>query len=454
MSADPGRLARLRREAAEILRLGLPLVLSKLAVMAMNLVDALLAGRIGAEALAAVALATALWSLGLMWLMGLLMALPPTVAQLRGAGRQREAAAAVVQAGWIMLGMVVILLGLLQGAQPVLRWAGAEAAVVALASDFLAAMAWGLPGLGLYLLLHKLSEGLGLTWPSMVLGLAGLAVLWPLGYGLAFGAWGFPELGVAGLGLAHALVYWLQALALLAWVAIHPGYADLDWRSAWAGPRPGPLLPLLRLGLPIAVTVFMEGSLFAAVALLVAGLGTVATAAHQVALNVASLCFMVPLGLAMAVTIRVGHAAGRGDAAGVRSAGMAGLALTLLTQGVSASVMLLLPGLIVAAYTPDAEVRALAVQLLLLAALFQFSDGIQTVCAGALRGLKDARVPMLVTVLSYWGVGLPVAVWLAFGQDLGVHGLWSGLIAGLTMAAAALFWRFERRSRLALASHP
>jgi MATE family multidrug resistance protein len=197
----------------------------------------------------------------------------------------------------------------------------------------------------------------------------------------------------------------------------------------------------------MGITLFMEASLFVAVALAIGTLGTDVIASHQVALNVASVAFMVPLGLAMATTVRVGHAVGRGDGTGVRDAGRVGMGLTLLAQGVSAALMLSIPRHIAALYTDDAAVIALAAQLLVLAGLFQLSDGVQVAANGALRGLKDTRIPMLITSFAYWGVGMPVGWWLAFPRGLGARGMWMGLIAGLSVAAVLLSRRFWRLAR-------
>jgi MATE family multidrug resistance protein len=196
----------------------------------------------------------------------------------------------------------------------------------------------------------------------------------------------------------------------------------------------------------MAVTLLMEAGLFVAVALLIGRLGETVTAGHHVALNVASVAFMIPLGLSMAITVRVGNAAGRRDAMGVRYAGMSGITLVLVTQFISSGIMLSLPGPIARLYTSDAAVIAMASQLLILAGFFQFSDGIQVASNGALRGLKDTRVPMGITLFAYWGVGMPIGWWLAFPQGLGARGMWMGLIAGLSMAAILLFARFWRSS--------
>jgi MATE family multidrug resistance protein len=204
---------------------------------------------------------------------------------------------------------------------------------------------------------------------------------------------------------------------------------------------------LLRLGVPMAVAVLLEVGMFNTAALLIARFGDAAVASHQVALNVAAVSFMVPLGLAMAVTVRVGHAVGRGDAAGARRAGLVGIGMAFGFEAVTSGVLLGVPGTIIGLYTSDPAVFAGAVTLLFYAALFQFSDGTQVAAAGALRGMKDTRVPMLVTALAYWGVGMPGGWLLAFPGGLGPRGMWIGMILGLTVAAVLLVWRFWRASR-------
>ncbi len=216
-------------------------------------------------------------------------------------------------------------------------------------------------------------------------------------------------------------------------------------------PRPRVIRGLLATGLPIGVTVLMEGGLFIGTALLIGRLGPVPAAAHQIAINVASLCFMVPLAVAEATTVRVGHALGRRDAAGVRRAALAGYAIVLATQLLSAIALVAGNHAVVSLYTHDAAVATLAASLLLYAAAFQFPDGIQVLSAGALRGLKDTRMPMLLAAFAYWGIGMPLGATLGLGllggPPAGPRGMWAGLIAGLTVAALLLGGRFARSSR-------
>jgi multidrug resistance protein, MATE family len=250
------------------------------------------------------------------------------------------------------------------------------------------------------------------------------------------------HMGAVGSGVTSAVVCWLQLGAFLSFMRLSPRYRGLGWRAGRRGPDLGAIGGLLKLGVPMAFSVLMEAGLFTAASLGISRFGDAAVASHQVALSIASVCFMVPLGLAMAVTVRVGNAVGRRDPAGVRRAGKAGLCITLATQTVSCAAMLAVPGAIVGLYTTDPLVVPGAVALLYMAAMFQFADGIQVVCNGALRGLKDARLPMLITGFAYWGVGLPVGLFLSFAMGHRAMGMWAGLVAGLSVAALLLLARF------------
>lgn len=435
---------RLSLEIRDTVRLALPLIAGQLSAVGMNVIDALLAGHLDAHTLGAVAVGTSVWALALVTAIGVMMALPPSVAQLAGANRRDEIAPLFRQALWLaaMLG-AALFFAVRYGGPCLVGLIGVDRALQADTAGFLRAIAWGAPALAGYFTLRGVSEGLALTRPTMYFGLLGLVLLAPLGWSLMYGKFGLPALGAVGCGAATAAVLWIQFFALLTWVLLRPPYRNLGLFTCFDPPRPAALVELLRIGVPMGITLLMEGGLFVAVALAISTLGETVVASHQVALNVAAVAFMVPLGLAMAITVRVGYAAGRGDDEGVRYAGFVGIGLTLATQLVSSLVMLIAPHAIAALYTRDAAVVALAAQLLVLAGVFQFSDGIQVAANGALRGLKDTRVPMLVTTLAYWGIGMPAGVWLAFRAGLGARGMWMGLIAGLTAAAVLLFLRFR-----------
>jgi MATE family multidrug resistance protein len=438
---------RVKRELGATVRLALPLIAAQLAAIGTNVVDALLSGHLGAHVQAAVTTGAGIWSLAILTGIGTMMAVPPTVAQLDGAGRRHEAGAVFRQALWIAAALGIVLWFAVRHAGPLLAMVGVVPSLRADVAAFLQAISWGAPALTGYFALRGLSEGLSMARPSMYFSLGGLAVLAPLGYVLMYGRLGVPPLGALGSGIATASVLWLEFLGFAIYVLRHRNYRGLGITDRFDAPDLKAIGELLHIGVPMAVTVLMEGGLFVAVALAIATLGEDQTAAHQIALNVAAVAFMVPRGLAMAITIRVGNAAGRGDAVAVRYAGFCGIALALVTQLFSSTLMLALPHAIARLYTHDVAVIGLAAQLLVLAGIFQFSDGIQVVSNGALRGLKDTRVPMLITAFAYWGVGMPVGGWLAFRAGMGARGMWIGLVAGLSVAAVMLFTRFWRTAR-------
>lgn len=439
---------RIARELWETAVLALPLVVSQLSAVGMNAIDAVLAGHHGAATLGAVAIGASIWSLALVVAIGVTMAVPPSVAQLDGAGRRDAIGPLFRQALWLALGLGLLLWLALRGAIALVRVIGIDPVLVDDVAGFLRAVSWGAPALAAFFTLRGMSAGVGITRPTMYFSLMALVLLGPIAWVLLHGGYGIPAMGAAGIGAATAIVLWLEAIAFALYVLWHPAYADLALTARLERPQWAAIGELLRIGVPMGVTVLMEAGLFIATTLTIGTLGAATVASHQVALNVASLFFMIPLGIAMATTVRVGNAVGRGDAEGVRFAGNAGIGLTFGTQAVSATIMLALPTAIASLYSNDAAVIALAAELLVLAALFQFPDGIQAAANGALRGLKDTRVPMFITTFAYWGVGMPVGWWLAFPRAMGAQGMWIGLIAGLGVAALLLALRFRRLSRL------
>ena len=437
--------ARLTGEVRATAILAAPLVAGHVATGLIGFVDSVIAGRHGTATLAAVSVGTAMFWLPMMIPMGTLMALPPSVSQLDGSGRRDGIAPLFRQSLWLALGLGLLLFALLSVATAALAPMGIAEDIRPGARAFLHGIRWGVPALTLYYAMRYLSDGLHWTLPTMLFGFGGLLLLVPLGYAFAFGRFGLPEMGAGGLGLASALMMWAQALAFATYLACSKRFAPLGLFARFEPPRWVPIRDLLRTGLPIGVTVAMEGGLFIVTALLIGRLGQVEAAAHQIAINVASLCFMIPFGLAEATTVRVGHALGAsGGRDGVRRATYAGLALVLGTQAVSALVLVLGHDAIAAIYTADAAVATLAASLLLFAAAFQFPDGVQVLSAGALRGLKDTRVPMLLAAFAYWAVGMATGAWLGLGLGMGPRGMWIGLIAGLVVAAVLMAARFLR----------
>ncbi|HEY0419287.1 MAG TPA: MATE family efflux transporter, partial [Acetobacteraceae bacterium] len=418
------------------IRLALPLIAGQLAIFGQHLIDVMLAGHLGTQVLGAVAVGTNIWSLPVMATVGMMMAMPPSVAQLDGAGRRGETAALFRQSVWLAIMLGAVLQQVAWWGGPMLAgMIGLEPALVAEVVAFLRPISFEAPALGLFCACRGLTDGLG--WPrvSLGFGMLGLVLLLPVAWMLMYGKFGLPALGAQGSGLATALVVWVQALAYLAYVRFSPRTRALGWGRGHRGPDWLVIGALLHLGVPMSISVLLEVGLFSAVALVIGGFGAAAIGAHQIALSVAGATFMVPLGLSMAITVRVGNAVGRGDPRGVRRAGLVGIGLAGITQSLACLLMLLMPRNIASLYTADPALLDGAVALLFLAALFQLSDGIQVASAGALRGLKDTRMPMVITLVAYWGAGMPLGWLLCFTTGLGVRGMWMGLVAGLSCAA-------------------
>ncbi len=443
------------RDLRETLTLALPLIAAQVALIAQHVVDVLLAGHLGARVLGIVAIGTNAWGVALMGIVGLMMALPPGVAQLDGAGRRGEVIPLFRQALWLALFVGVAVIGLAWLVAPyVVGLLGIDPALSAETVAFLRVLSLTAPATAVFCACRGLTDGISRPRVSLCFGLLGLAILAPLGWVMMYGKFGVPPLGAMGCAWANVTAMWVSALSYLAYVRFSQVTHGLGWEVGGIAPRPAAIMALLRVGAPMSASVMLEAGVFAAAALVVASFGEVAAGSHQIALNVAALSFMIPLGLSMAVTVRVGNAVGRGDPAGVRRAGMVGIFAALGTQSVPAALMWLLPVPIAALYTSDPALIAGAGALLSLAALFQLSDGVQVAAMGALRGLKDTRVPMFIAAFSYWGVGMPAGWLLCFHGGMGIGGMWVGLIAGLTCAAVMLSARFHlhtRQSALVLA---
>jgi MATE family multidrug resistance protein len=315
-------------------------------------------------------------------------------------------------------------------------------------------MAIGTPAMMLFLVLRGLSEGGGSSRPVMVIQVVAFLSNIPLNYLFIYGELGLPALGGAGCGWASGCVMWIQltALAVLTrrrWRPLLRGFGAVEPRRLWS---------MLRLGFPVGAAMFAETSIFALVALLIGRLGATTLAAHQIALNFSALLFMVPTSLGLALTVKVGHALGAGQPARARRYAGQGAWSAVIFASCSAFALLVFPYQIVSLYTADEAVRRLAVTILAYSAAFQLSDGLQVTAAGSLRGYHDTRMTMVITLLAYWGVGMPMGYALGLtdwlGPRQGVLGLWTGLVAGLTVAAVLLNARLVRTANRQLRARP
>ena len=439
--------SRVREEAIATLKLAGPLIGAQLAQVSINFVDTVMAGRLNANALAAVAIGTNTLFFVTSVCLGLLMSVSPSVAQLFGAGKHQEIGSCVRQGLWLSLGAALFGMAALRAIEPFLVWIGVVPEILPTALGFLRAISWGLPAWCIFQVLRSFNEGVGSTRPVLFGSLLGLLACIAGDYIFMYGKLGIPPLGAVGCGVASAIVFWLMALFLAAYSYWKPEYRRYEVFEYFEWPRSKEMIDLLKVGMPIAVSLFMEVSLFAGVGLLIGSLGTIAAAGHQIALNVASVTFMIPLGLAMAITVRVGQAIGRGDPEAARFSGSIGIVMAAAFMSCSALVLWTLPAFIAGIYTNDPSVSTMAVTLLLMAAIFQIFDGLQVSGSGALRGLKDTKIPMLITTFAYWGIGMPLGYFFAFIREGGPKGFWIGFICGLLVAAILLNSRFQLSTR-------
>jgi MATE family multidrug resistance protein len=426
-----------------LLRLALPVVLVQVGWMAMGVVDTMFVGRVSAVAMAAVALGNLYVLAATFFGAGVLIGLDPVVSQAVGA-RDREAVVRGVQRA-LVLTVPLALLGAaaLLPAAPLLTAFRQPPEVVPLAAGFAIISIAGVLPFYVFMALRQSLQAMlriaPIVYTILVANLANAACNWIF----VFGHLGLPAMGALGSAWATTASRWVMAVLLLVLARRDLAPLLLPWRReafAWR-----PLLAMLRLGVPIGVQLELELGVFSVVGLMMGWLGPVPMAGHQVALNIASVTFMVPLGVSIAAAVLVGQAVGRGDGAGARSAASAALVCGVGFMVASGALMLGVPGLFARVYTTDAGVAAVAVLLIPLAGLFQVFDGTQVVSIGVLRGTGDTRTPMIANILGFWLVGMPVSWWLGLRTPLGPRGLWLGLVVGLAVVAAFLVLRVRRR---------
>jgi MATE family multidrug resistance protein len=436
------------RELRATLMLAWPLAITNLSQIALVLTDTLVLGRIGELPLAAVTLGGNLYFIALAPAFGAAFAASAMLAQERGRVRHhmREMRRTVRAAAWLGIPLFALLGTLLWNTGAILVAAGQDPALAAEAQRYNRALLWGMPFFYGFAVLRGFLAALERPVPALwVSGLAiGLNAV--LLYLLVAGGFGIPSLGVMGAGISSAIANGSMLLALAGWIMLDRKLSRFRlmgrfWRADWR--RIG---EMVAVGLPIAGSMLLEIGIFSATALVMGWISPSAVAAHAVALQVASACFMVPMGIGQAATARVGLAAGAGDAIGAWRAGWVAIALSGGFMALTATALLLLADQVAALFlAPElTDTRALAATLLMVAGVFQLSDGVQAVAAGALRGLKDTRLPLLFAALGYWGLGLPIGLGLGFSAGWGPLGVWIGLASGLAIVAVLMTLRWAQ----------
>ena len=434
----------LRPEIRGLLKLGLPIVLTQFIQVSNTTVAVLMMGRVGALELAALGLGGSFMIFVFLVCLGIMMSLSPTIAQHFGAGRDQQINESFQQGLWLALLTGVGAFLLLRQMDYLMLWIGIDASVVPLVQRYLALAAWSMPATCLYMALRFLCEATGHSKPMLVINIATLPIVVAGNWAFIFGHFGIPAMGVEGAAANLILVMSLNALGMLLYVVMSRRYRARElWRSfSWPGAS---LIALLKLGIPIAGTLILDTSFFTAIALMMGKIGHVWLAAHQVAINYATVAFMIPVSLSSATMARVGQAIGQNNPWLARARGVLGISCALLLVVPSILIIFIFPEWVAGLYTDDAEVVIAAIPLLFAAAFLQIFDATYITAQGALRGLKDVNGPLMIS-FSFWAVGLPAAWGLGWGLNWGAPGLWWGMIAGVAATAVLLIWRFHWRA--------
>jgi MATE family multidrug resistance protein len=441
----------------EIFRLGWPVFIGQLAVVANGVIDTIMAGRYSTVDLAGVGVGAAIYFSIFIALMGVLLALTPIASQLYGADRYAEIGEEVRQSAWLAVVLGVACFALLRNPDPFMALTRLPPEVEERARGYLAAISWGVPAALLFRVFYGFSTAVSRPRVVMALNLIGLAIKIPLNLMFMYGQFGAPELGGVGCAVSSSVIAWVSCLLAWSWCFLEPGYGRYRVFSQWSWPHAKRLAHIVSLGLPIGLTFFIDVTGFTFMALFIASLGALNSAAHQIAGNFAALLFMLPLALGNAASVLVGQAIGARQFARARATGLAGMSMGLacaLTVGALVSVS---AGRIAAFYTSDPEVMTLAGALLSFVAVYHVFDAIQAVAVNVLRGYKRAVVPMVIYAVALWGLGLGggyavgmTAVdlsWLGIPTPWGARGFWLAAIASLALAGSLVTLYFLRVSR-------
>ena len=440
-------------EVKQLLRLAWPIFFAQLSITSMSMVDTIMAGHYSKTDLAAIAIGGSIWLPALLFVQGSLYGLTPLIAQAFGQGDESEARKLLNQGVYLgaFTGLLVALL--VYCGLPQLQRLGLDSELLRITDSYLLWIILGLPFAGMCQSLRGFVEGHAITKPLMLINFLALLSNIPLNYIFIYGAFGLPEMGGAGCGLASALVLLIMLLLNALYIYVSPLKAKV-LSGKWVVPKLGRQLKLLAVGLPIGLSVLAEVGIFAILALLIAPLGEVVVAGHQVAMNLSAQTFMLPLSLGTALTIRIGFFVGKHDYVKTREVAMAGYALALVGSAITASFMFFAASKIAALYTDAVDVQAIAASLLIFAAIYQLPDALQICSAGILRGFKRTAVAMVSIVTAYWLIALPLGYQLAFTDRftdaMGASGLWLALVIGLSVTAVFLvvqvIWLFKQLS--------
>lgn len=428
-------------------KLAYPVVLSQLGHISVGVADSIMVGHTGTVPLAAVSLGNSLFSVILVLGLGLSFGMTPLIAAADGRD-DKDDIASVFRHGFIInLLSGILLFALLYMLVPLLDHIDQPQEVVDYAKPYFAILLFSLVPLMLYQSYKQMAEGLSNTAPAMYISIGSNLLNILLNYLLIYGKLGFPALGIVGAAIATLISRVIMAIAIMIYVYQSPKFKSYNLRIRLQGLIREKFNKILRIGVPVSMQMVFEVSAFSIAAIMVGWLGAKELAAHQIALSMASVTYMMASGISAAVTVRVGNQLGKNDIRQLRLAGFSAFNMVLVFMFICAGIFIAGQYYLPSLYISDESVISLAGSLLVIAGFFQLSDGVQVVGLGALRGMSDVKVPTAITLIAYWVIGLPSGYVLSHYFELGVYGIWYGLLIGLSIAAVLLYYRFYTLSK-------
>lgn len=441
-----------RIEMRQLIRIAAPILVAQIAQSSMGMIDAIMAGRVSAADMAAISIGASIWFPLVLFGHGLLLALPPTIAYLNGSGQRKRIAHQVRQGIWVVFMISIPLFILIYNSRFIVDLMNMDHQLASISSQYLQAMAFGVVAYLMMINFRGLNDGLAKTKPAMVIGFIGLLLNIPLNYIFIYGKLGIPAYGAVGCGIATTIVNWLMMFMILIYCYRTKSQRDLGLfpklleKPSWNTQR-----KLLNLGVPIALTVCAEVTLFTIVSLLIAPLGANVVASHQIALQTSSFIFMLPLSISMATTILVGQRLGEQNVKGAKQVSFTALTLGLLLAIITAILTLLFRTQIAHIFVTDPHVISMASFLLLFAAAYQIPDSIQVIAVGALRAYKDTKAILILSLFCYWVIGMPIGYIMALTDwlvpPIAAEGFWIGFVLCLLSASIFLLIRLRKIQR-------
>ncbi len=435
------------KELNETVKLAYPIIIGQLGHMMMGVVDSVMVGKIGAAPLAASSIAHGLFMLFMIFGIGMSMAISPLTAMVMGAKKYSECGIVFRQGLLVNMIVGIVLTIAIIFSADIIRFLNQPEEIIEQGAAYMRILAYSVVPVMIFQTYKQFSEGLSLMRPAMVITLLANIINVFANWVLIYGNLGMPALHLPGAGWATFSTRVLMAVSFLLYVAISVRYTPYDHALHYRRIDFSIIKKILRIGIPGGLQYFFEVGAFVGSAIVIGWMGTNELAAHQIAINLASLSFMVALGISAAATIRVGNAVGRDDRTGARNAGIIAFILSAAVMGTFGIIFIVFRWLLPTLYIDEPEVINIAASLLIIAALFQLSDGTQAVGIGLLRGLADAKIPMFITFIAYWIVGLPGGYLLGFTFGFGVQGIWFALFVALTVSAVLLSTRFMLKSK-------